>query len=123
MTRVIVLSALWASVLGVVSASAHHSYSAFDRNRTVSIEGDVERVSFTNPHVMLTIKTSDAELYTAEWQNINQLAKGGVTGDTVKVGDRLVVSGSPKHDNERLLSLIQEVRRPSDGWSWTPRAR
>ena len=41
--------------------------------------------------------------------------------------DRVVVTGNPLRDeSKKVLSLLTEIRRPSDGWSWmrpTPRER
>ena len=123
--RILLLALCVAAIaaMGAGSLSAHHSYSSFDRDQTVSIDGRLEKFDFVNPHVLMTIKT-DSETYIAEWLNVSGLQRAGVTRETLKVGDRIVVSGSPKRNPaEHIISLVKEVRRPADGWSWPPNPR
>ncbi len=107
-------------ILAGGSAGAHHSYARFLTDQTVSIEGDVESVSYVNPHVILRVRARDSFTYTAEWRSANQLARSGMTSSTLKVGDHVIVSGSPGRDaTDHVMSLLKEVRRPADGWSWS----
>lgn len=106
-------------MLASVSGSAHHSYADFNSDRTVSIEGDVEGIVFANPHVLLKVRDRDAQVHVAIWQAAYQLARSGVLGTTLKIGDHVVVSGAPSRDDAvHILSLIKEIRRPSDAWVW-----
>jgi hypothetical protein len=108
-----------AAILGGAPAYAHHSYAAYSEQQTVTMEGTVESVRFANPHVLLTMRTDGGELYTIEWQNLVQLRHGKVGPDTLKAGDRIVVIASPARDpSSHMLSLVREMRRPSDGWRW-----
>ena len=47
------------------------------------------------------------------------LQRRGVQQDTLKTGDRIVVSGNPHREFEqnRILNF-KSVRRLSDGWKW-----
>jgi hypothetical protein len=37
----------------------------------------------------------------------------------LKVGDYVIAKGSPMKDREiKRISLMTELRRPSDGWVW-----
>ena len=106
-------------VLVTASAAAHHSYDAFDRNDEMTIEGRLETLLYANPHVMLTIKAADGQAYTAEWGNLVNLGRAGVTKGTLKEGDAVVVVGVPTRDRSlHRLSLLKEIRRPGDGWAW-----
>lgn len=49
------------AILGAATVSAHHSYGAFDQEHPVIIDGDVTRVTFANPHVIITVQATDAE--------------------------------------------------------------
>ena len=42
---------------GSSAAFAHHSGAAYDMTRQVTIEGTVAALSWTNPHIMLTLQT------------------------------------------------------------------
>jgi hypothetical protein len=99
---------------------AHHGYENFFRGQRVSIEGVLEEITYANPHVVLKIRTDESTTYTALWEGIHGVERrGGVTRETLKVGDRLVVTGSPNRDpSAHELALLREVRRPSDGWRW-----
>jgi hypothetical protein len=103
----------------VAPLRAHHSYSDFDRDRTTSIEGTLQTISFVNPHVTLTVRAKDGDAYELLWRAPRQLMLSGVAAEALKVGDVIVASGSPPLDPERkVLTLLNEVRRPRDGWRW-----
>ena len=106
-------------VLAGGSISAHHSYAAYDREHPVSIEGDIEQVAYENPHTVLTIRNATAD-YTVEWGALFQLQRWNVAPGTLKVGDHVIVTGSAWRDpSVRKLSIITDIRRPSDGWHWS----
>ena len=115
---------LWIVVAFVVLAgsantSAHHSYAGFDQHRTVSVGGTIEKIVFGNPHVVLTVRMKDSTVYTVTWMSGSQLTRQGVATDDLRVGDVVVVSGSPSRESAELAK-ISEVRRLSDGWTWRP---
>ncbi len=108
-----------AVVLAVGSVSAHHSYAAYDRDHPISIEGDIEQVAYENPHTILSIRTIDA-VYILEWGALSQLRRANVEPGALKVGDHVVVTGSPFRDpSTHKLSILTDIRRPADGWRWS----
>jgi len=46
----------------------------------------------------LTLRTDTSQVYTAEWQNLIQLAHAKVTATTLKAGERNIVIGAPPRD-------------------------
>lgn len=111
-----------AVLLGVcIPLAAHHNdYACLARDRTVTIEGVVDAIEFSDPHVVLTIRTENSVIVTAEWRALWELANGwGITRDILRTGDRVAVRGAPYTCEVNRLSLITEVRRLADGWSWT----
>ena len=70
MPRIVALT-LAAVALAAASLDAHHSYAVFDREHPVSIEGDIERVVFGNPHVILAVRAADAACGIARTVRIN----------------------------------------------------
>jgi len=108
------------SALAAAPALAHHSYAEFDRGKTVTITGEIQKIDWRNPHVTLTIKTKDGATYQIFWLSKTRLRRYvGAVEATLKVGDPVSVSGSPNYDpNVHALTLISEVKRPSDGWRW-----
>jgi hypothetical protein len=110
---------LTALLVTVGTASAHHSYAAYDREHPVSIEGDISQVLYANPHVILTVRTNDAE-YTVEWLSLYQVSRWIVAKGKLAVGDHIVLTGCALRDRtERRISLVTDIRRPSDGWTWS----
>jgi hypothetical protein len=100
-------------------ASAHHSYAAYDRDHPVSVEGEISQVLYANPHVILTVRTTDAE-YTVEWLSLYQVSRWILAKGKLAVGDHIVLTGCALRDRtERRISLVTDIRRPSDGWTWS----
>jgi len=98
---------------------AHHGYAEYDRNAPVALEGTVKHVLWANPHVVLTLETQAKGEYSVEWNALFQLSRQGINSVPVKEGDRLIVTGSINRNPEkRILTLIQEISRPADGWHW-----
>jgi hypothetical protein len=52
-----------AAVLGCLSgtALAHHSYAMFDQTRTVTVQGTVHALEWTNPHIWVWVNVKDAK--------------------------------------------------------------
>jgi hypothetical protein len=103
---------------GVVAA--HHGYTDFDRARVVTIEGTLEELVYGNPHIVMRVKTATG-MYTASWESPNMVARRvRFDANTFKVGDRVVVKGSPAKDpSVKVLTLLKHVSRPKDGWVWS----
>lgn len=88
----------------------------------MDIEGDVVQVSIRNPHswVHVSVKQPDGKaiIYAVEWAAGAQLNRTGITGRTLKAGDKVKITGAPGRNpaDHRLEMLI--IVRPSDGWKW-----
>jgi uncharacterized protein DUF6152 len=122
--RFALIALVAATILPGVPAKAHHGYSAFERENTVSIEGNLEAIQFMNPHSILMVKTNDSQMYTVEWLSLPQLRRYGIGYDTLKRGDHLVLSGAPSRDPAvHKMSIVRKLKRTSDGWSWPPPPR
>ena len=106
--------------MGPAPLSAHHWFSAnFDSTKPFTLTGTVVRFAWANPHVVLTLETQTKGEYSVEWGEVSQLARTGITAVPVKEGDRLIVTGSINRNPEkRILTLVQEISRPADGWYW-----
>jgi Family of unknown function (DUF6152) len=108
-----------ALLLTAGSMMGHHGYAEYDRNAPVSLEGTVKHVLWGNPHVVLTLETQNRGEYSVEWGAVFQLSRQGINAVPVKEGDRLIVTGSINRNPEkRILTLVQEISRPADGWRW-----
>jgi hypothetical protein len=101
------------------AAEAHHSISAvYDGTREQRIEGVVAEFQFVNPHpfVIVTVDAADGP-WRLEMDNRFELAGIGMTSETLKPGDRVVVSGSLGRTEPRTL-YIRRLDRPADGFRY-----
>jgi hypothetical protein len=106
-----------------LAADAHHSIAAvYDSSRKATVEGAVTRFQFVNPHPLLMIEVTDgsgkaAQEWVLEMDNRSELAAVGVTAETLKPGDRIVVSGSLARAQANRL-YISRLDRPADGFRY-----
>jgi hypothetical protein len=103
-----------------IAAEAHHSISAvYDASRRESIEGVVAEFQFVNPHpfVLVTVQGEGGpETWRLELDNRFELARIGVTADTLKPGDRVTASGSGGRE-DRFSLYVRRLDR-SDGFRY-----
>ena len=102
---------------------AHHSIvSAFQIDRTETIEGDLVELRWQNPHSVVYVIVRDesggVQRYTVEWEAGLQLSRQGVTHDTLKPGDHVIITGNPSRRLEEHALLLRTIVRPKDGWRW-----
>jgi hypothetical protein len=110
-----------ALALPVAPVAAHHSIAAvYDSSRQQRVEGVVAEFQFVNPHpfVIVAVAADGAEeSWRLEMDNRFELQSIGMTGETLKPGDRVVVSGSLGRTEPRTL-YIRRLDRPADGFRY-----
>jgi hypothetical protein len=117
----VVLLVAGACALGI-KTQAHHSFAAtYLEGKTVTIEGQMVQFLFRNPHSFVHVMVKeDGQMvrYAVEWGGTGQLGEQGVSGETLKPGDVIVVTGAPgrnpKDHRIRMVTLL----RPRDGFGW-----
>ena len=105
-----------------MTAHAHHSIAgAYDTSQQVTIEGVVTRFQFVNPHPYLVAEVKDgggkAQPWRLEMDNRWELVEIGVDNETLKPGDRIVVTGSPARNQAQSL-YVRKLERPADGFRY-----
>ena len=118
----VVLLVAGACALGS-TAYAHHSFAAtYLEGQSVTIEGRLVQFLFRNPHsfVHVMVKEEDGQMvrYAVEWGGAGQLGGQGVTRETLKPGDVIVVTGSPGRNPADHRIRMVSLRRPKDGFGW-----
>jgi len=88
---------------------AHHSFKAeFDETHPVTFYGTVTKLSWKNPHVMLNLDVKDESGNVASWEmelaSPNGLLREGWKVDSLKPGDRVVVTGYAAKDGSHVAS-------------------
>ena len=93
---------LFAAAIATSGAPAHghHSIaSVYDNARQATLEGIVSQFQLINPHPFLLIDVTDGAGNAARWRlemdNRSELVEVGMSKETLKPGDRIVVSGNP----------------------------
>src|SRR5262247_3674266 len=95
-----IVSVVSGLAVSVALAHAHHSQAGiFDSNKTIEITGVVKSVSWRNPHGQILLSVRDEKgvetVWDAETASISILRNRGVDGSPVRVGDRVMIAGSP----------------------------
>ena len=105
---------------------AHHSFAtAYFEDQSVTLEGELVQFLFRNPHsfVHVLVKEKDGSTvrYAVEWGGAGQLGSQGVGKDTLRVGDVVIITGSPGRNPEDHRVRLVTLRRPKDGFVWGER--
>ena len=112
-----VVDGAWRIALGCVGAVPVRATSAEQ-----PLTGDVDAFEYRNPHAwvhfMAPDSTGEMRRYGAEWAGPGRLAREGITKDTLKPGDRVVITGSPGRVEGEFKMHLKGIERPADGWSW-----
>jgi Family of unknown function (DUF6152) len=116
-----------AMLLTVAAVVAHHSYAAtYDVGKEIKLEGKLVQFSYKNPHSYVTIQAPDTkgemQRWAVEWAGTSQLSNRGITQETLKVGDAIVIVGRPSRVPGEFKLLMVNLTRPSDGFSWGTRS-
>lgn len=120
--KLFVLMAGAALILGADTYAHHSQVAVYQTNAEQKIEGALVQVLVRSPHSWVHVEAKDekGELkrYAIEWGGAAQLRNAGIDGKTLKVGDKVKVTGRPGRNpaDHRLLMVF--IERPSDGWSW-----
>ena len=127
---------LWFTFGALFTATAvhaHHSIAGvYDGSRQVMIEGVVSEFHFVNPHPYLILEVKTAVGAMQQWKlemdNRSELSDVGMTSQTLKKGDQVIVSGSPARPPQSQGLYIRKLERPTDGFTYeqvgsSPRVR
>ena len=112
-------TALALVILTATAVDAHHSIAGmYDSTSPVTIDGVVTEYRFVSPHPYLDVRDSrTSQTWRLEMDNRRELESIGVDEQTIKPGDRLVVTGSPSRRGANQM-YIERLQRPSDGFGY-----
>jgi hypothetical protein len=121
---VLLLFAVVFAIAVAVPLVAHHSFAAtYFEDQQETVEGDLVQFVFRNPHSFVHMDVPDASgekvRYAVEWASGSSLAGQGVTRDTLKLGDHVVVTGMPGRNAEDHRMRMKTIVREKDGWRWS----
>ena len=128
MKRTLLTLLIGAAAFGV-SPAAHHSFAVhYFEDQMVSVEGDIVRLEYRSPHSWVHVDARDetgvVRQIAAEWASAPRLKQWGVSEETLKPGDRVIIAGSPSRDPAEYRMHLKRIERRADGWQWSgPAAR
>jgi Family of unknown function (DUF6152) len=106
--RAIALAVIAAAAL---PAWAHHSGAMFDRAKVVKLEGTIVKYDYVNPHSWITLTVPGPQgkpvMWGVEGFTPNAMKAWGLTPNTVKPGDKLVVTVHPLRDGRNGGSIVE----------------
>ena len=105
---------------------AHHSFTAtYFEDKKVKIEGKIITFQFRNPHSFVTVEAPDEkggmQRWGVEWGGAGQLGSQGITRETFKSGDQVVITGNPGRNPDDHRIRMVSIHRTSDGFGWGDR--
>lgn len=124
------LAAALALGAAAVPVLAHHSFAAeYDREKPVTLKGNVTAVDWVNPHAWIHLDVKDDSGQVTNWScelgSPNLLLRNGWRRDTLKPGDAIIIEGTSAKDgakraNARTVKLANGQRVFNAGSSGDP---
>lgn len=105
-------------------AYAHHSFAATynQQAKPVTIKGELVQFLFRNPHSFMHVMAPDEngqmQRWVLEWGGGGQIQRMGITRETLRPGDVVIVTGVPARNAADHRMLVRRIERPLDGWKW-----
>lgn len=110
MNRTLAMTAAMGLALSAGAASAHHSYSMFDKEKNLALTGTVVAFRWTNPHSSLALKVPNAkggvDTWGIEFGSPSALVRAGWRSSTLKPGDAVTVTVRPLRSGEPGGSFV-----------------
>jgi hypothetical protein len=112
---------------GPYPPAGHHSFAGTYKEDAApeEIRGTLRSFNIRNPHSFVQVedeklkdKDGNPVRWAIEWGAAGQLAQQGVNNGSLKVGDKVVVTGSPGRNPEDHRLRMRSITRPADGWKW-----
>ena len=92
-------------------ANAHHSFAATYTDEIIVVEGVVDSLKFSNPHVIVYIEVTDENDNVTEWLgeggSATQLRNLGWNRETLSPGDYIRITGASTRNGSRMVSMVE----------------
>ena len=89
-----------------VPAGAHHSGAAYDREKTVTVNGTVNSVEWTSPHAWIKVDAKSEAGATVTWEfelpSPVTLTRRGWAKSALVPGDKITVTGAPAREHPHI---------------------
>ena len=124
--RLLIPLLLVATSLASVPAYSHHSFAAvYQGDTTITFKGKVVQFLYRNPHSVLHVLSVDDKgnevRWAVEWQGATQLGASGISTETIRAGDPVIITGNPGRIEAEHRVLLLKIERTTDGFGWKNR--
>ena len=114
MKKLLRIAALAGFCLALAPAAwAHHSQSEYDLRSKIEVTGTVTKVEWRSPHAWIYVDAMNDKGETVNWSfelpSPVTLMRRGWTRDSLKVGDKVKVSGAPAK-NFPAIAIANAIR-------------
>lgn len=103
---------LMALVLAATPIHAHHSFAATFTDETIVVEGVVERLKFSNPHVIVYFDVTDENGNVTQWLgeggSATSLRNSGWDRNTLSPGDHIRITGNSTRNGSPMVSMVED---------------
>lgn len=111
---VLAITAAATMLLCIVPASAHHSNSAYEVEKVLTLTGTVKAWKWSNPHTWLTLSVTTESGQTVDWELEGRapgvLGRIGWDRFILKPGEKVTVYMSPAKDGSKV-GIIARVTK------------
>ena len=119
----VTLTVILSILVSAITVYAHHSVAAlYDANKTIKIEGQIISFTFRSPHSALIVEAPDPQgsvhRWDVAWNAARELAQQNITRESLKAGDKVVITGNPGRRTEDHIVRMVTFLRPADGLTW-----
>jgi hypothetical protein len=95
----------------LVAIPAPQLAAEFDQSRAVTVQGNVTRIDWINPHSWIWVKDSGGAEWAIQLPAPNQLLKQNFTRASFKPGDSATVTANPAKDGSKAGAALTVVRQ------------
>ena len=113
--------------LSIGGVSAHHSQSAYEPTKTITIEGTMQAISWANPHSLFFVNAkqvgdpnSKETRWSVEGPAPRALEAAGWMRTDVKIGEKITMTGRPRRDGKPVLLVTSLVEANGKKISFRP---
>lgn len=89
-------------------AQAHHGWSSYDAEKTVTIEAPLTSLRWANPHGAATI-SRDGQSWDVVLAPVSRMEARGLTEAMIKPGRKLTIVGYPRSDGTREMRIERVI--------------
>jgi hypothetical protein len=68
--------------------------------------------------VLAPDENGEMRRWAIEWAGINALTGEGISRETLRIGDHVIVTGNPGRVPADHRMRMVSIERPSDDWAW-----